>query len=408
VDLDGLLDELDEGTSGGQASAARAGRHAHDDEQITSIQDEPSDVGDSSALTHVDEPPGDDRDPISELIALGDVPKVARDSPSSRLRLDGGDDDAEEHTPLPPPTTDREGTFTRQGADVLAGTGRRKLLEEAAVEAITELEEEEVAEKKKKAAARAPSMPTEHVPLKRGIPGWIWLLLTVAALGGMFWLVWTRTDLFHPGRARARQRQQEAENRAKEVRLKSEQQRGAHITIGADVAGAAVWMRLGDTPLDSMKLPSTMPHQIRLLREGYKHVDVTVVAGDWSGDTALIRRTLERKPAADPPAKAWPPELPPGADKGFAGAGRGTIHVESTPDHAEVWLLVGYTNDVDMNDFPAGIRYEFRVQKDGYAPEKVVIEPDEWKDERSLEPGAMLSEVSRSVTLQPLPPPPKK
>jgi hypothetical protein len=396
ADLDGLLDELAQDTAHGQAAAARAGRAAADDELITAVQEEPSDVGDSSGLTHVDDPPDAGRDPISELIALGDVPVAAQDRPSARLRLDSSDDD--EQTPLPPPTPHGDGTFTKQGDDVLAGTGRRRILERAAEEAIAELEDE--ADRDRKKVVRLPSQPTEHVPIKGGIPGWVWLLITLAALGGMFWLVYTKTDIFHPERARARDRQKDAERRAEEVRKRSEQKRGASITVDVNEPAASVWLLLGKTPstgvLETIPLPAHQPNYLRIERADHQAIEYPVLARHWSGDSALI--TVSLKAAAKPePLPAYPPEPPAGDKDGFSGDGLGVLRVETRPGLADVWLLVGYSGGdkpVMLTDFPAGIRYEFRGLKKGFPEARASIEADAWPDHGSLEPGAMKREIT--------------
>jgi hypothetical protein len=72
-----------------------------------------------------------------------------------------------------------------------------------------------------------------------------------------------------------------------------------------------------------------------------------------------------------------PPKPPDAA--GFT-AGRGPIHVVSTPSSAEVWMYIGMTNNVELNGIQAGVAYELRVLADGYMPGYISVAADEWRD----------------------------
>ncbi len=219
-------------------------------------------TGDHSQLTQVNDlTMGPDRDPISELIELERGPvAVAATEPAAGsglrvTRLDSGEE--EDHTPLPPPQVHESGSFTRSGREIVRGKGG-KSVEQRADDVISSLEEEPDA-----AAAAAPrpirrgpsaielTALTDHVPeRKKGIPPWAYVIFTFAALGVMFLLVWTRTDVFHPERAARKRAEREAEARATEAKLRAEQKHGGEIVVESNEEGAAVWLRLGRTPVE--------------------------------------------------------------------------------------------------------------------------------------------------------------
>ncbi|HUH01388.1 MAG TPA: protein kinase [Kofleriaceae bacterium] len=359
---------------------------------------------DHSQLTHVDDvmPHDDGRDPISELIEL-----AANDRPTSEVELAPSDDD---HTPLPPPQVHESGSFTRESRQILRGKSQRSV-QERAEDALVGLDDEpEEAAKPARGARLAKPIvleETEFVSGRRsGVPGWVYLALSTVALGGMFFLVVTRADTCNPDRVEQRRKDREAEDRAKENRLRAELERGAEIFVTANEPGAAVWLRLGRTPVDSMPLPTWHPHQLRLELDGFAHDDVIVSASHWSGDRASVTRTLV-PPGPDHVTPAWPPRMPDSATRDFPSTQKlGIITVQSTPAQAEAWLLVGYTNNVHLRDFAAGVKYELKVLKDGFRPGFAIIETDDWKALRARDPTAMHFEITRHVELAPAQPVP--
>jgi hypothetical protein len=127
-------------------------------------------------------------------------------------------------------------------------------------------------------------------------------------------------------------------------------------------------------------------HEIRIELPSYQPVDTQVVASHWSGGGTAKKAsiTVPLKPfEKDKRGKRIDIKLPPTPPKppdatGFAN-GEGVLHVESTPQGAEVWLYIGVTGSVS---FPvvAGRAYEMRVLKDGYLPGYASVTPDEWRE----------------------------
>lgn len=391
--VDDVLDSLDEPSVVGSDPlagfaatpqgkvATRTGSHP--------VAVSPEESEDHSQLTQVDDALVPDRDPISELIemrapsdaALPDV-ELGDDADDddglgevvaglAPARADS-DDDRDDHTPLPPPFVHESGSFTKRGQDVLRGKGGRSV-QERAEDAISALDDPT------DPPPRAPRVDTDYVGRRR-IPGWAWAIGTFGAVAVMFLLVWTRTDVFHPERAERKAKAREAERLAKEAELRAQQKKAGEIIVEANEEGAAVWMRLGRTPLETMPLPAYHPHQLRFELDGYAHLDTVVVAGDWDKNKGSVTRTLAPAPANAAPTPAWPPAVEESQKQGFyAGAGLGSISIDSKPQQAEVWLLVGYTNSVHLREFEAGVRYEFKLTKEGFRTGFTVVEPDDWK-----------------------------
>jgi len=210
-------------------------------------------------------------------------------------------------------------------------------------------------------------------------------------------------------------------NEELEKRLREEQEDPGSIRIRSEPTEGTVWLLLGRTPLDSLGLPSSMLHQLRVELTGYQIVDTQVPGSNWTGDTpeartAKIAVTLSPLQAAKdgkmpPPPPFQPPPVPDAIAQGPFPAGRGTIHVESTPPGAEVWLWVGTTNTMELSGVPAGKDYELKVLKDGFLPGHIRITGEEWRDggdpKLPINSAPKHEFLERSVTLLPDPNAPK-
>ncbi|MBA3540367.1 MAG: hypothetical protein H0T79_12195, partial [Deltaproteobacteria bacterium] len=163
------------------------------------------------------------------------------------------------------------------------------------------------------------------------------------------------------------------------------------ILVTSTPSPAGVWLRLGRTPLDSMRLAANTTHEIAVIAEGHAIGHAQIVAANWEkadkidARKASIAVTLEpAKP--DPKTKKLPstelPIQPKAVHAAQPEAGQGPIHIESTPSDAEVWLFIGHTGDeVRFSSLTAGREYELLVVKPGtHKPRRISIKPDEWRD----------------------------
>jgi serine/threonine protein kinase len=323
-------------------------------------------------------------DPVSQLIAMEPAPVIAPRRGSSGKDPSGVD--KADTTPLPPPSPDAPGTITRSG-DQVGETGRHKLVEKAAMAALSDLEEAPVVAPPKRVVAAVPAPDLEPPPaLKSRSLGWLWGVVVIALAGVLVWVI------KHSGEVNAANKKahddevaaQKAAAEAKTAQLTAELPDPGGIRVTSNPDGAAVWLMLGRTPFDSMGLPSNMVHELRVELDGYQAKDVDVGGRDWGdapggGNLARVTTTLTVADGKTPALPAIPPK-PDAALSAGLRQGRGLIHVESTPAGAAVWLLVGITPNMDLEGIEAGRDYELRVSKDGYLPGYVHIQAEEWRD----------------------------
>jgi serine/threonine protein kinase len=227
---------------------------------------------------------------------------------------------------------------------------------------------------------------------RRGLGPVLWLLLVVAGAGALFWVVRQQSALREQSEASAR----DTEARQRELLDKhmAAQPKNGHIVIDSEPAGAAAWMLLGRTPLQTDKLSGAMVHELRLELDGYQPQDLRVVGKHWRGEGETLHAEVAARlqpGTLATPLPAYPPEPPPEALQGLL-QGEGSIHVTSEPPGAQVWLLVGITPGVDVS-VTVGAEYELELLKDGYLPAIVVVRADDWKDAED-------QSVPRSITLQ--------
>ena len=206
---------------------------------------------------------------------------------------------------------------------------------------------------------------------------WIWVLMMVVVAGGAVFLYQRQEQ-----KALENKQRHEAELRRAEELTK--QARDAlptpgKVRIRSKPGSAGVWLSLGRTPLDSFPLSSSTLHELRIELDGFESADTQVLPGNWTGaeDERKALIALSMRPGATK-LPATPPE--PVAAKGYK-AGRGPIHVETTPSGAQVWLYVGVSDNMELGGIQTGKEYEFLLTKDGFLPGhgKVVVE--DWQDD---------------------------
>jgi serine/threonine protein kinase len=405
--------------------------------------------------TKVTEVPDDEpyrRDPISELISLD--PRRREALMQSATRVPSLDDpDEEDSTPLPPPARDSEydapprrsrraqssPTVLRPGssdeAAALAAIGelddgvRRvsnagdqasiaaQKLEEAAARAeraAQKLETGQLKQSSRSVAAPVPELLVEldapSMRVRSRMGGVLGVLVIAIALGAAYMIYRTFSK-------------QDEINANDEARAAADKDKHAKDTLDAiadlpdpgtikvtsEPPQAGVWLKIGRTPVDSIGLQATMMHELRVEGiEGYDPVDAQVVASHWAapvGSSKLRKAaiTVVLRPASkDKSGKPIPVKLPvmppkPPDATGFT-AGRGPIHIESTPANAEVWMYIGMTNNVELQGIRAGMAYELRVLADGYLPGYITVTADEWRD--GGDPNTPIDRAKKKSTLE--------
>jgi serine/threonine protein kinase len=389
--LDALLSDLDGdlGTNDGISAGTPITSEPVAEEAVVGeeLQDNTSQILDGDLPTRVEDPAGQlARDPISELIEL----QGGKVSPTQQVRFDS-EEGREDDTPLPAPFPAHAipGSVTRSGPDILEGTGQRKRAvadaADAAIAALTAEEDDEPAASPRRASAQPQPEPDiepmdmmlAERPRGRGL---LWAGLTGVVLLGVFVYLWTQTDVFHPERAKRKREQARKEREAKIRAFNKTQPKPGKIEIGSEPEGAAIFWKLGRTPLESPQVRTGMIHQLRIEYDDHVPEDVNVSSKNWVGSGENMRAVVSVKLRRGDEKKA--PAAPPKPSAALTAGpknGKGVIQVKSTPSGAEVWVLIGFTGYFDGFDSQAGLPYEFKIQKDGFQPAYIVVRPEHWR-----------------------------
>jgi serine/threonine protein kinase len=147
------------------------------------------------------------------------------------------------------------------------------------------------------------------------------------------------------------------------------------VEIGAATDGARVYMLLGRAPLDVPHLDMGVTQELRLDSDGFWSQPAVVSPQMWqSGDQARLTVAMLRKGGARPSAPKVPADETP-AEK------FGTLHIDSNPSGAQVWLLVGFTPQMHMEGLRADRDYRFLVVAEHHLPRTVDLPRAGWKDD---------------------------
>lgn len=220
---------------------------------------------------------------------------------------------------------------------------------------------------------------------------WVGIISFVAA--GLGAVIYTQADAFHPERDKTRAMVAADEKDRAIAEHRRKQPVEGTLLIDASEAEAAVWLKLGRTPLESLMVSSSMVHEVRFELEGYKTQDAVVARPQWAGEGGEQRAELEIQLA---PGSDAPPAYPPqSAVRPAPGPkGKGAMQLGSRPSGAEVWLLIGFTPEVKFTGVQVGRSYEIKVLKDGYRPSFAAITPDDWmRGDREVDVDVKLSAV---------------
>lgn len=442
-----------------------------------------ADLGeDSREHTAVEELASFKQDPISEIIHLDPRKREAIVQVKARVpSLDDPDDD----TPLPMPVRDSDSdvahprapagpvsrpvraisaseleaqrSSTRDEAaamDALLGLGLddpvRRVSSAAEQATIAAAKLEQAAKRAEAAAARvddaaepetaiarpsarrpaARPIAVEDVPafdvppprLKSRAFGVVLMLALVGCGVGFYFIYRTQQESTAGKQAEQARKQKEADEQTR--RATDALADAGTITVTSSPSEAGVWLRVGRTPVSTMRLSAASTHELAFLLDGYQLGEVQVLAGNWVGEgdgrKATVNVTLKKLDAAAPPRGgkrppgAAPAALPlqPTAVHGTTSiTGRGPILLQTSPDNAEAFLYVGLTGTMRFSELTAGRDYELVVVKDGYKPRHITIKGDDWRDGGDpnipIDVAKKKALLERSVELEPVSDPKK-
>ncbi len=418
-----------------EAAAARQPRPSSSNNPGGRLDALLADLDEGTGMTQVDDRPYPSRDPISELIALDPRAKEAIVQAKRVPSLD----DVDEPTPIPPPQpretdpamaiarpntsdesaamsalADLDGPVRRVATAADQMTAAASKLEQAAARAEAAADRVDTGNQPK-LKARATPVPAPRavapivdpidahdIPTPRLRSRALGIISLLVVVGGAvaFYLIYQNQQ---ESAAAAAARREEAQRKADEetARLTAAQIDPGALDVTSTPAPAGVWLRLGRTPVDSLRLSANTTHELAFTLDGYAAAQVQVTAAAWQPDPkskadkkpmagATIAATLSpmpppdtKKPDPKAPPKTPPNELPlqPVAIHAPQDAiGQGPIHITSTPPDAEAWIYIGHTNEVHFSELTAGRDYELLVVKPGYKPKHVSIKADEWRE----------------------------
>jgi serine/threonine-protein kinase len=309
-------------------------------------------------------------DPISRLIKLAPAPEVRAGSSAT--------DD--ERTPLPPPSLedtranvayDDEVQFAKWAQRSERATLDAPIDAPAPAPAAARPAPRAAVEPPRDAILEAP--PPELPSTGRG--GKLALAIVVFGGAGLAAVIATQRQSASTGEAQDRLAADEAA--AATARLEAQQAHPGALTITAAEGDAAVWLSLGRTPVRSLALASEAVHAVRFELDGHRPLDRSVGRADWSGEGAARRAAIRGALTAGPStAPAFPPLDDPPVAPGPPG--RGVLDLTSSPEGAEVWLLVGTTPSAEITGLEAGRPYAIKVVKDGFRPAFAAVKADDW------------------------------
>lgn len=209
-----------------------------------------------------------------------------------------------------------------------------------------------------------------------GLVRFLWVIIALGALAALVWVIRHQMQLRE--QAEEQKARQEAENRAVLEDFRQSAPKSGQVLIESQPDGAAVWMLLGRTPMETQPMATDMAHQMRIEYPAHVTEDVTVTGDHWTGadnaKKATVRLVMEQ--GEDSKLPAAPPE-PTADEKRGLGAGMGRIEIDTEPSGAQVWLLVGFTPGTQVSG-QANVEYTFKVHKDGYIPGVIDIKGKDW------------------------------
>ena len=326
--------------------------------------------------TNVDRGPQTSNDPVSAIIRAD---RGLTGESLVRLGSEHGDED----TYIPPAMTESDVELA-----AAARAAVKRAQSEPRIAADLAVAKPAVAKAAVPRGISATDLSASMLQPKRSGGGlWILTLVVIGAIGGVFLYLKTK-DL---------------PESTTTVHKVGDGVRAGNITVSASEPEAAVWLKLGRTPLDTLPLSAADVHQVRVEHEGYAPADISVLGSTWSGSGTHMRAVLSARLEQARPGEIGA-AYPPAPQRPKTGReGRGILHITSTPPGAHAYLLVGFTPDVQLRDVQAGQEYEFKIAKAGFTPGFVVIRAEDWRDGEGFHRA-----VERTAELAPLPAEPGK
>ncbi|MCC6749010.1 MAG: protein kinase [Deltaproteobacteria bacterium] len=196
--------------------------------------------------------------------------------------------------------------------------------------------------------------------------GWIVILLVV--LGSAAFVVYKKTNLL-----RSEAPEEAGALKVGDIKSSTEEtELRGDVVLAAQPEGAAIFLHVGDTPVEVEALDQGQSHLLRLEREGYRTGHRLVKSADLAPGKTEVSVSLE--PVGAGAKDEAPGELPP---SGPPTGKTATVKVTSDPPSASVWLFVG-KGQAELKNV-ASKRYYFKVMLAGHEPAFVSVLKSEFK-----------------------------
>lgn len=176
------------------------------------------------------------------------------------------------------------------------------------------------------------------------------------------------------------------------------------LEVRSTPAGAQVFLFVGRGPAVVDDLPSGVAHEFLVVAEGRAPQRV-IVPPDATWETSESGRRYELAAQAGPPIEEGvdPASVPLGPslmprEPGSPGD-LGSVRVVTNPPGAKVFMLIGFTPDVHVENLPTDQAYELLVWAEGHRLERALVGPSDWAGEGSAQTASV------DVALEALPPP---
>ncbi len=242
----------------------------------------------------------------------------------------------------------------------------------------------------------------------RGHKGrWLAAFFALALLALLGFVAWKRPDVVarmlgkgDPTADAERAARRAARRTREEEALAAHRRRFGTLIVHTVPDHAQVFLEVGEGPAVAKDLPSGMAYEVLALAEGHQPVRSVVPAGArWAPDERARPRyelAIQLPPLSEQ-AKRHPVELgttllkPPMGEPGPLG----DLRVVTNPPGAEVFLLIGFGPQVEVQDFRTDEPFELLVHAPDHDPLRLRLHPRDWREEN----GRMVLE--RRVTLTP-------
>lgn len=208
-------------------------------------------------------------------------------------------------------------------------------------------------------------------PRRGGVP-WFWLALTLLLGGGLFWVLYTQTDLFSgdviASRNAKAQAEAEAELAAQKQAAEAKKKEYGTIEIDSEPKGARVFDLRAGPEASFPALPIDHEYMVLVTAPGHLPRTRIVKGSELAAPVIVDLDPLPAGAAMPPLPEERVPKLAPTPSKQSE-----TLVLRSNTKDATLGLLVGYTPGVKIIDVDVAQPQRYLVVLAGYEPQELAV-----------------------------------